>query len=48
MKKGSKDRDSEKQVSQLDRLRQLSAEELLKQWQVLLVSRRRPNSARLC
>ena len=35
MKKVVKDRDSEKQVSQLDQLRQLSAEELLEQWQAL-------------
>ena len=35
MQKGSKDRDSEKLVSQLDQLRQLIAEELIKQWQAL-------------
>jgi Protein of unknown function (DUF2924) len=35
IKKGSKDRDSEKLASQLDQLRQLSAEDLLKQWQTL-------------
>jgi hypothetical protein len=35
MKKGSKDRDSEKLVPQLDQLRQQSAEELIKQWQAL-------------
>ena len=35
MKKGSKDRDPEKLVPQLDQLRRLSAEDLLKQWQVL-------------
>ena len=33
MKKGSKDRDSEKLVPQLDQLSQQSADELLKQWQ---------------
>jgi hypothetical protein len=35
MQKCSKDRDSEKLVSQLDQLRQQSAEELIKQWQAL-------------
>jgi Protein of unknown function (DUF2924) len=35
MKKGPKDRDSEKLVQQLDQLGQLSAEELIKQWQAL-------------
>ena len=35
MKKGSKDRTSEKLLPQLDQLRQLSAEELTKQWRVL-------------
>jgi Protein of unknown function (DUF2924) len=35
MKKGSKERDSEKLVQQLDQLRQQSSEELLKQWQAL-------------
>src|SRR5450755_2904411 len=35
MKKGSKDRDSEKLVLQLGQLRRLSAEELIKQWQSL-------------
>jgi hypothetical protein len=35
MKKGSKDRDSEKLIQQLDQLGQLSAEQLLKQWQTL-------------
>ena len=35
MKKGSKDRDFEKMASQLDRLCQLNAEDLLKQWQAL-------------
>ncbi len=33
MKKGSNDRDSEKLLSQLDQLHQLSAETLIKQWQ---------------
>jgi hypothetical protein len=35
MKKGPKDRDSEKLVQQLDQLRQLKTEELIKQWQAL-------------
>jgi len=35
MKKGSKNRDFDKLVPQLDQLRQQSAEELLKQWQAL-------------
>jgi Protein of unknown function (DUF2924) len=35
MKKSSKDRDSEELVPQLDRLRELSAEELIKWWQAL-------------
>jgi Protein of unknown function (DUF2924) len=35
MKKGSKDRDSEKLGQQLDQLRQQSAEELIKQWQAM-------------
>ena len=35
MKKGSKDRDSEKLVPQLNQLRQLNAEELIKDWQAL-------------
>ena len=35
MKKGPKDRDSEKLVQQLDQLRQLCSEELIKQWQAL-------------
>ncbi len=35
MKKGLKDRDSEKLVQQLDQLRQLSADELIKRWQAL-------------
>jgi len=35
MKKSLKDRDSEKLVLQLDQLRRLSAEELIKQWQAL-------------
>jgi hypothetical protein len=35
MKKGPKDRDFEKMASQLDHLRKLSAEAVLKQWQAL-------------
>jgi hypothetical protein len=35
MKKGLKDRDPQKLVTQLDRLHQLTAEELLAQWQTL-------------
>ena len=38
MQKGSKDRDSEKLVPQLDQLRQLNAEELLEQWRNLFAA----------